>query len=150
MCLKKSICLAAITFAFVSYHSITIATGKRKSDSIHVSVIQHIEELCSGNADSLPFLKKSLDVGRALYMLITSKTPGFYRFRFHPNRQNHLHFFSKIFSASFIGLFLVGYRKLPAAFCTAAGQNRASSAGLHASAETEFSIALYSARLICA
>jgi hypothetical protein len=75
VCLKKAICFTAVTLGTISFHSISISAGKRKPDSIYVSVIQHIEELGSGNADLLPCLKKSMDVSRALYMLVAFKTP---------------------------------------------------------------------------
>ena len=77
VCFEKTICFATVAFALVSFHSITIATGKGKSDSICASVIQRIEELCSGNADSLPCLKKFTYVSRTFYVLLLGKTSCF-------------------------------------------------------------------------
>jgi len=148
VCFKKAICFTAVTLGTISFHSISISAGKGKPDSIYVSVIQHIEEFCSGNADPLPCLKKSMDVSRALYVLFAFKTPCFQQVCFHPSFPQKLHLCSLI-ATILIRLLLIRYSQLPASLCTAARKNHAATTSSHAGTETKFSVALYFAGLIC-
>lgn len=73
VCFYVTIRFTTVTLGTIALHSVTEATGKRKTDSVVMQIVGHIKQFCPAHADPLPIFEQMFYVYRALYPLLTGK-----------------------------------------------------------------------------